>query len=404
MDYRSAVADAWVSLRQHKTRSVLTMLGIMIGISAVICTVAIGQGGQAQVSQQLANLGDNLIWIEAGGRNVNGRRTGAYGTKSLILEDEQAIGTLPLIKTCSPHVDSHVQIAYQDQNWWTHYRGVGPSFLAIEHWLIATGRPFTDSDVQHLAKVCLIGQTVAQELFPRENPVGKTMRIRDLPFLVVGVLAPKGASTFGWDQDDIVMMPYSVAMKELTGQSWLDDIMCSAVAPGAIPEAESQISALLRFQHRLLPDEADDFNIRHPDEALNALAEANRTFALMLASIASVSLLVGGIGIMNIMLVSVTERTREIGVRMAVGATRWDVQKQFLIESVTLSVVGGAVGVVGGILATIGLTQMLNWPAAFSLNALLAAVAVAVATGVFFGYYPARRAAALNPIDALRYE
>ncbi len=385
-------------------RSALTTLGIMIGISAVICTVAIGQGGQSQIRARLQNLGDNLIWIEAGSRNVNGRRTGAYGTKSLRLEDVTAIERLPVIKTCSPNVDSHTQVAYQNQNWWTRYRGVAPSFLHIQHWQVASGASFTGSEVEHVSRVCMLGHTVAERLFPNDDPVGKTIRIGNLPFIVTGVFAPKGASTHGWDQDDIVMMPYTVAMKQLRGEDWIEDIMCSAVSPGAIPPAETQISKLLRFQHALRANQPDDFNVRHPEEALQALQQSNETFAIMLASIASVSLLVGGIGIMNIMLVSVTERTREIGVRMAVGATRWDVQLQFLIEAVTLSLIGGAAGVLGGVVATEALTQALSWPVAFSFEALLAAVVVATGTGIFFGYYPARRAAALNPIDALRYE
>jgi putative ABC transport system permease protein len=404
VEFRSAVADAFATLRQNRMRSALTMLGIMIGIGAVMCTVAIGQGGQTQVQQQLENIGDNLIWIEAGGRNVSGRRTGAYGTNSLMLEDEQAIARLPVIKMCSPHVDSHVQITYKNQNWWTHYRGIAPSFLHIEHWVVASGAAFSDSDVDHMKKVVILGHTVAEHLFPHEDPVGKTVRISHLPFVVVGVFAPKGVSTWGWDQDDVLMMPYTVAMKELMGQYWLDDIMCSAVSPAAIPPAETQIGRLLRFQHHLRADEPNDFNIRHPEEALQALKASNKTFAIMLASIASVSLLVGGIGIMNIMLVSVTERTREIGVRMAVGATRWDVQQQFLIEAATLSLVGGAAGVAVGIIATEGLTRAMSWPATFSMEAVLVAVVVSIGTGVFFGYYPARRAAALNPIEALRYE
>jgi putative ABC transport system permease protein len=404
MNLRSAVQGAFQSLRQNRMRSALTMLGIMIGIAAVICTVALGQGGQAQIQDQLENIGDNLIWVEAGGRNVNGVRTGANGTQSLRLEDEQAIAALPLLKTCSLHVDSHIQVAYQDQNWWTHYRGVAPSFFRIAHWVVASGAPFTDSDVEHMAKVCILGQTVAERLFPRGNPVGKTIRIKNLPFVVVGVFAPKGLSTYGWDQDDTLMMPYSVAMKELTGQYWLDDIMCSAVSPAAIPPTEEQIGKLLRLRHRPLPDEPDDFNIRHPEAVLEALKQPNRVFALLLASIASISLLVGGINIMNIMLVSVTERTREIGVRRAVGATRWDIQRQFLIEAVALSLVGGAAGVAIGIAATPGLRWAFSWPATFSIEALAWAVVVSVTTGIFFGYYPARRAAALIPIDALRYE
>jgi putative ABC transport system permease protein len=404
MELRSTVRDALGSLRQNRLRSALTMLGVMIGIAAVICAVAVGQGGQTQIQEQLQNIGDNLIWIEAGSRNVNGVRSGAYGTKSLLLDDEQMIAGLSVVKACSPHVDAHIQLAYRNRNWSTHYRGVAPSFLQIQHWEIAAGAPFTAQDVESMHKVCLIGQTVAQQLFLRENPVGQTIRIGNLPFVVLGVFVPKGLSAYGWDQDDVVMMPYTVVMRELKGQNWLDDIMCSAVSPRIIPPAEAQISRLLRFRHRLRPDEPDDFNIRHPEQALQALEQADKTFTLMLAAIASVSLLVGGIGIMNIMLVSVTERTREIGVRRAVGATRLDVQLQFLIEAVVLSLVGGIVGVGVGVIATIGLTRAFSWPATFSLTAGLAAVVICLATGIFFGYYPARRAALLNPIDALHYE
>jgi putative ABC transport system permease protein len=399
-----AIRAALASLAHNRLRAALTMLGITFGISAVICTVAIGQGGQAQVQQQLQNLGDNLIWIEAGSRNVNGVRSGAYGTNSLMLGDEQAIERLPLIKQCSPNVDSHTQIAYGNQNWWTHVRGVAPSFFRIEHWVVAQGAPFTDSDAAHMAKVCLIGQTVKQQVFPHVDPVGKTLRVGNVPFQVVGVFAPKGAAGPGFDQDDVLMMPYTVMMKEIKGQYWLDDTMCSAISPAAIPPAESQIGRLLRQRHRLLPGEGDDFNIRHPDSFLQALQQSDLTFAYMLASVAMLSLLVGGVGIMNIMLVSVTERTREIGVRMAVGATEWDVQRQFLLESVTLSLMGGATGVALGVLATEGLASMMGWPATISVEAIAAAVVVSIATGVFFGYYPARRAASLNPIEALRYE
>jgi putative ABC transport system permease protein len=404
VELRSTVRDALISLRQNRLRSALTMLGVMIGIAAVICTVAVGQGGQKQVQEQLRNIGDNLIWIEAGARNVNGVRTGAYGTKSLLLGDERMIAGLSVIKACSPHVDAHVQVAYKNRNWWTHYRGVAPAFLWIEHWEMAAGAPFTTQDVESMHKVCLLGWTVAQRLFPRENPVGRTIRIGDLPFVVAGVFAPKGLTTHGWDRDDVVMMPYTVAMREVKGHNWLDDIMCSAVSPGLIPPAEAQISRVLRLRHRLRFDQPDDFNIRHPEQALQALEEADRTFTLMLASIASVSLLVGGIGIMNIMLVSVTERTREIGVRRAVGATRGDVQLQFLVEAVVLSLIGGIVGVGAGVVATLGLTRALSWPASFSLDAAVIAVIVCLATGVFFGYYPAHRAALLDPIDALHYE
>lgn len=404
MGFLEAVRAALMSLRENRLRAALTMLGIMIGITAVVWTVAIGQGSQTQVQEQFRNMGVNLVWIEAGARNVNGVRTGAYGTKSLLLGDEQAIARLPLVRACSPHVDSRIQVTYQDRNWSTHYRGIAPSFLSIEHWVIASGSPFTDQDVRKMRKVCLIGSTVAEQLFPDGNPVGKTIRVGDLPFVVVGVFASKGTSTFGGDQDDTLMMPYTVAMKEIMGHYWLDDIMCSAISTAAIPPLESQIGSLLRMRHRLRSNQPDDFNVRHPDEILQALEQSNTTFALLLASIAFVSLLVGGIGVMNVMLVSVTERTREIGVRMAVGATRWDVQQQFLLESVALCLLGGTAGIVLGVGAAAGFAALLGWPVTISIEAVLTAVTVSVVVGVFFGYYPARRAARLSPIDALRYD
>jgi putative ABC transport system permease protein len=393
------------ALGRNKMRTLLTMLGITIGIGAVICTVAIGQGGSQMVHEQLLSLGTNMVWVEAGGRNINGVRTGNGATKSLTLDDALAIRRgVPLITSVAPNVDGPVQVVYGNQNWYTTYRGISPEYFAIRNWHLASGSLFTQQDVSTLAGVCVIGNTVANVLFGDDDPIGKTIRVQNLPCKVIGMLQPKGQSTNGRDQDDFVMMPISTVMHKLKGISWLDDIFCSAASPEAIVPVEKQITQLLRQRHVLRSDEPDDFNIRHPQDALEAQEEASKTFTLMLASIASVSLLVGGIGIMNIMLVSVTERTREIGVRMAVGATEEDVQLQFLIEALTVSLIGGAIGVVFGVFASAGVSRILEWPAIISPIAIVVAALFSAAIGIFFGYYPAQKASQLDPIEALRFE
>jgi putative ABC transport system permease protein len=405
MNLRSVVSIAIQTLLRHRLRTILTMLGIAIGISAVIATVAIGQAGQRQVEEQLNQLGENLVWIEAGSANVQGVRTGTGNTAKLTYDDMASVLTsVPLIKSASPQVDARVQIVNGNQNWSTTFRGVGPNFLQIRRWTLAAGDNFSDQDVENFATVCLLGQTVADILFPNGNAVGNTIRVSNLPFKVLGVLTPKGYSATGQDQDDFILMPYSTAQHKVKGIMWYDDIMTSAISAEAITPAIDQITALLRERHRIRPGQQDDFNIRRPEEFLKAQEDAKRTFTIMLASIASVSLLVGGIGVMNIMLVSVTERTREIGVRMAVGATEVDVRTQFLAEAVVLSLLGGMLGVAGGYLCAQGLSQALNWPVFVSGQAIVTAVLFSAAIGIFFGYYPARRAAALDPIEALRYE
>jgi putative ABC transport system permease protein len=397
-------SSVWTLFR-NKMRSSLTVLGITIGIAAVICVVAIGRAGQAQVEEQLANLGDNFVWIEAGGRAVNGRRTGTHATKTLTLGDAAAIKSqVSLIKAVSPNVDGSFQVVYGNQNWYTGYRGVSPAYFDIKRWLIAEGSPFTQDDVDHAADVCVLGQTVRQQLFGGEDPVGKVIRVRGLPCKVIGILQPKGVSLSGQDQDDTVLMPYTTVMKKIKGNDWLDDILCSAVSQDVVKLAGQQAGALLRDRHHLRSDEDDDFNIRNPEDAIEAQLAASRTLTLLLIAIASVSLVVGGIGIMNVMLVSVTERTREIGVRVAVGATEEAIQLQFLGESVLLSLVGGAAGVLLGVVGSVGVGRTLGWPMQLSPEAVLLAALFSIAVGVFFGYYPARRAAGLDPIDALRYE
>ncbi len=405
MDLWATIRIALTTLGRNKLRSALTMLGITIGIGAVICTVAIGEGGSNQIRQQMLMLGDNFVWAEAGGRNVNGVRTGTGATKTLTLADMKAIlQTVPLIKSCSPQVDSRTQVVYGNQNWYTTYRGVSAEYLGIRRWSVEEGGPFSQEDVDASANVCLLGQTVIGYLFGDDDPLGKTIRVRDLPFKVIGTLQPKGYSATGSDQDDFILIPYTTAQHKVKGIDWLDDIMCSAISPDSVRPAQEQITLLLRERHHVLPGVADDFNIRSPEEILKAQEDASRTLTLMLASVASVSLLVGGIGIMNIMLVSVTERTREIGVRMAVGATERDVQMQFLTEAVVLSFLGGALGVLTGVSASRGLSKMLAWPMTISVETIAIAAVFAIGTGIFFGYYPATKAARLDPIEALRYE
>ncbi len=405
MNYWALLASSIWTLLRNKMRSLLTILGITIGIAAVICVVAIGKAGQARVEEQLSNLGDNFVWIQAGGRAVNGVRTGVHGTKSLTLADASAIkNQVPLIKALSPNLDGSIQIVYRNQNWFTNYRGVAPEFFDIKRWYAVEGALFSTDDVDRAADVCVIGLTVQQQLFPNEDPLGKVIRVTGLPCRVVATLQPKGLSMSGQDQDDVVIMPYTTVMKKIRGVDWLDDIMCSAVSPSAIKLAGQQAAALLRDRHWLRPEQDDDFNIRNPEDIIQAQLEASRTLTLLLAAIASISLIVGGIGIMNVMLVSVTERTREIGVRVAVGATESAIQLQFLGESVLLSLVGGAAGVLLGILVSIVGGRALGWAMQLSVEAVILAALFSIAVGVFFGYYPARKAALLDPIDALRYE
>ncbi len=397
-------SSVW-SLLRNKLRSSLTVLGITIGIAAVICVVAIGKAGQARVEQALANLGDAFVWVEAGGRAVNGVRTGPRGTKTLIYADAVAIKTqIPLIKSVSPNVDASVQVIYGNQNWFLTFRGVSPEYFDIKRWVVDEGAIFTQDDVDRAADVCVLGRTVRQQLFGAESPIGAVVRLKDMPCRVVATLKPKGLSLSGQDQDDTVILPYTTAQKKLMGITWLDDILCSAVSQDVVKQAGQQAAELLRERHHIRPEEPDDFNIRNPEDVIQAQLEASRTLTLLLIAIASISLVVGGIGIMNVMLVSVTERTREIGVRVAVGATEEAIQLQFLGESVLLSLVGGAAGVLLGIAASLFTGRALGWPMKLSLEAVILAALFSTAVGVFFGYYPARKASRLDPIEALRYE
>ncbi len=393
------------ALGRNRLRSSLTILGIAIGIAAVVCVVAIGNAGSAQIQTLMDNLGENFIWIEAGSRNVGGVRTGTQGTKTLVLADMDAIlREVRLVKTCTPQVDTRVQVVYGNQNWSTTFRGFSPEYFRIKRWNVSTGVPFDQEAVDRAANVAVLGQTVKGFLFGNQDPIGATIRIKSVPFVVIGVLEPKGMTAFGSDQDDTILVPYTTGQRKLAGYTWLNDILCSAVSPEAVKPAQEQIVALLRERHRIAAGQGDDFSIRNPEDQLQVQMEANRTMTILLLSVGAVSLLVGGIGIMNVMLVSVTERTREIGVRMAVGATESSIQLQFLGEAVMLCLAGGAAGVMLGVLGTAGLSRWLEWPTKLSVEALVVAALFSIAIGIFFGYYPARKASSLDPIEALRYE
>ena len=405
MDFINILRLAMRALTRNKMRSILTMLGIIIGVGAVIASVAVGEGASEQIQQQISNLGDNMVWVEAGGRAVNGVRTGSRGTKTLVMGDVKAMQQqVPLVYNCSGHVDGSVQIVYGNQNWFSQARGVSPEFLQVRRLGIERGDSFSQDDVDHSANVCLLGQTIVDNLFGSADPVGQTIRIQNLPMRVIGVLTPKGQSPTGQDQDDTLIVPLTTMQKKIKGIDWLDDIMCSASSPTAIKPAEQQITSLLRERHHLRVDEDEDFNLRHPAEIASARAESQKIMTILLASIASVSLLVGGIGIMNIMLVSVTERTREIGLRLAIGANESDVRMQFLGEATLLSLMGGAIGVIIGVAGSLTISSTLRWPTRIPVEALLVAVIFSAAVGVFFGFYPAYKASHLDPIEALRYE
>ncbi len=405
MDLTVAVRMALRALGRNKMRTALTMLGVIIGVAAVICTVAIGEGASQRIQNAITNMGANMVWIEAGGRSVNGVRTGNGATKTLTLEDATAIEKQILIVShVSPNVDTHSQVVFANQNWYTSVRGIAPNYLYVRKLVVDRGTFFGQDEIDRADDVCVLGRTVSSILFLNVDPIGQTIRVANQPCEVIGLLHPKGQSATGQDQDDFVLMPYTTVQKKIKGIDWVDDIWCSANSEGLIPEAQAEITALLRERHRLRPGMPDDFNIRHPVEMANAMADSARMMELLLASIASIALVVGGIGIMNIMLVSVTERTREIGVRMAVGASEKDVQMQFLSEAIMMSAIGGVIGVAIGLVGSLLISDILRWPTVVPVIALIAAFGTSACVGIFFGYYPARKAAGLDPIDALRYE
>ena len=405
MNIKNIVREASAALRRNWVRSVLTILGISVGVGAFICVVAIGNAGSSSIEKQLQNLGDNFIWIEAGSRARNGVRYGARGDRTLILSDATAIAEqVPLIKAMSPNADGPIQVIFEGENWSTRFRGVTPEFLLIRRWDMRAGAFFTQADVDASAPVCVLGQTVVDNLFGNEDPIGKTVRAQSVPCKVVGVLQAKGFSATGQDQDDFIVMPFTTAQKRITGTFWLDDIFCSAVSREAMPEATKQIVGLLRERHHLNPAEDDDFNVRRPEDVVQAQLATSRIMTILLASVASLSLLVGGIGIMNIMLVSVTQRTREIGLRLAVGATESDVQLQFLSEAIALSLLGGLLGLLAGVLSSTLVENLFQMPTKLSPEVFAIGGLFSAGIGILFGFYPAHKASQLDPIQGLRFE
>ncbi len=400
---------AFRALARNKMRSALTMLGIVIGVSAVIAMVSIGQGAQASVQEQIANVGTNLLFVGAGSQNVGGVRSGTGATNSnrLTVEDIEAIRReIPTVAMASPTVNTRAQLVFGNQNWNTQVQGVNEQFPQIKKWSVASGEFFTEADVRTAARVIVLGQTVAESLYPGMDPIGQMVRVRELPFRVIGVMVKKGQDAGGRDQDDTAFAPFSAVQKKLLAITHIQFAHVSAISPAATYTAQDQITELLRQRHNLAPNEENDFSVRNLTDVAEAADETNRIMTILLSSIAGVSLLVGGIGIMNIMLVSVTERTREIGIRMAVGARSSAVRTQFLIESIVLSLTGGAIGIALGIVISflIPMIPGIGWPTLISFTAIAGSVVFSVAVGVFFGYYPARKAAGLDPIDALRYE
>ncbi|MDP9268418.1 MAG: ABC transporter permease [Acidobacteriota bacterium] len=406
MDTMAIIRIAMRALARNKMRSGLTMLGIIIGVGAVIAMVGIGQGAQQQVQAQIAAMGSNILFVSSGTVNRGGMRMGWGATKTLVYDDMVAIvKECPAVVMAAPGSQTTAQVVFGNDNWSTNVNGTEPQYLEIRNWPLQSGVNFEQADVETAANVALIGETVRKNLFGATDPIGQTIRIKSLPFKVVGVLTPKGQSAaMGQDQDDTIIIPITTLQKKMTGDTWLRWIMVSAASRSASYAAQQQIESLLRDRHRIRPGQDDDFFVRNLADVADLQDQASQVFTLLLAAIASVSLLVGGIGIMNIMLVSVTERTREIGIRMAIGATESDVQRQFLIEAVVLSLIGGGIGILFGLASGFLISGLLKWPVLISPVSIVVAAIFSAAVGIFFGFYPARKAARLDPIDALRYE
>jgi putative ABC transport system permease protein len=402
--FRVSLRALWV----NKMRSALTMLGIVIGVAAVIAMLAVGNGATRMIGQQMASMGSNLLMVVPGSSTSGGVRFGAGTQTTLSTADAEAIlRECPAVADVAPIHNGNAQIVYGHQNWSTQISGTTPGFLVVRDWSLSAGRPFSDQDVRNSGKVCILGQTVVDNLFGGEDPLGQVVRIKKIPFSVVGVLAPKGQAAFGQDQDDFVLVPVTTAQKRLFGTAFpgmVRMIMVKAKSEADLDPAQTQIESLLNQRHRIGPKADPDFTVRNLTQMMESAQQAAGVMSLLLGAIAGVSLLVGGIGIMNIMLVSVTERTREIGIRMAVGARTWDIRTQFLIEALTLSLMGGAIGIVLGSAGGAVINKTSGWPVAVSSLSVILAFGFSAAVGIFFGFYPAWKASRLNPIEALRYE
>lgn len=393
------------ALQRNKMRTLLTMLGMIIGVGAVIAMVSIGTGAKTQVEAQIASLGQNVVLVFSGSVTRSGIHTGWGSAGTLTIDDARAIAReITGVKAVSPEVRIGSQISAGNQNWFTSVLGESEQYLEIRQWPLAAGTMFTENDVRGANKVAIIGMTIVNQIFNDEDPIGQIVRIRNVPFVIVGVLSPKGLSLMGQDQDDVIIIPYTSAMKRIQGTTTLRSILVQADSLKNLPVVQQQLTELLRQRHKIGPGKDDDFTVRTQQEIAETATATSRIMTALLGSIASVSLIVGGIGIMNIMLVSVTERTREIGIRMAVGAKSRDVMLQFLIEAVTLSIIGGIIGIGVGVLASKIISSQMGWPVLTPLTSIVLAFSFSALVGVFFGFYPARKASMLDPIEALRYE
>jgi putative ABC transport system permease protein len=396
------------ALRVNKMRALLTMLGIIIGIASVIAMVAIGAGASKMISDQIASIGSNLLLVIPGSTTSGGLRSGSGGTPTLTYDDARAIKTeCPSVANVAPTVRGSAQVVFGNQNWSTIVMGVTPEMLSVRDWPVAAGRNISQSDVDGATKNCLIGQTIAENLFGAADPIGKIIRIKKIPFMVIGLLEHKGQSPQGQDQDDVVYIPLRTAQRKLFGSQFpntVGSIMIQAQGADVLKKAEEEVTALLDQRHRIGPSRERDFTVRNLSELLAVSEQSSKVMSILLGAVASISLIVGGIGIMNIMLVSVTERTREIGIRMAIGARQRDILLQFLTEAVLLTTCGGIIGMVVGVAGAMIISKIMDWPTLISSQAIIIAFLFSAGVGVFFGFYPARKAAGLNPIDALRYE
>jgi len=399
------IRTAWMALQRNVSRSLLTMLGIIIGVGAVIASMAIGAGAQAAVLKQIESLGANLIVITPGSVTSGGVSLGSGTRTSLQLSDVNGIAkNVPEVAAAAPYSQINTQAVAGGANWFTSIGGTTPAWLTVENWSLSQGRFFTDDEVAKVAKVAVLGSTVAANLFPAGGAVGSTVVIKSVPFLVLGVLTSKGQTGFGRDQDDVVIVPITTHQQRLTGQTWVNTILLSASTPDTVPGVIDSTERLMRLLHHLAPRDADDFTIRNIANVQQVRIATSQTQALLLAAVAVVSLVVGGIGIMNIMLVSVTERTREIGLRMAVGARGRHILLQFLIEALMMASAGGLIGIGLGVGISSVVSLLAHWPTVITAFSILLGFVSAEVTGIVFGFYPAQRAAALDPIDALRYE
>ncbi len=396
------------ALQVNKMRSFLTMLGIIFGIAAVIAMIAIGSGARKVISEKIASIGSNLLLILPGSTTSGGLRAGSGSAPSLTMSDVRAIRSeCPSVALAAPTLRGSAPVVYGNLNWSTVIQGTTPEYLGIREWTVVTGRPMTQADVDGTARTALLGQTVAENLFGAEDPVGRIIRIKQVPFTVIGLLGRKGQSPQGSDQDDVILIPVRTAQRRLFGGRTPDSVNAILVKAADVLElaaAQEEVTALLDQRHRIGGGRERDFTIRNLSELLSVSEQSSRTMSLLLGSVASISLLVGGIGIMNIMLVSVTERTREIGIRLAIGARRRDILLQFLTEALLLTILGGFLGMLFGVVAAAVVSRILGWPTLIAPESILVAVGFSAAVGIFFGFYPARKAAGLNPIDALRYE